>query len=168
MKPAWDQLGKKFSDSPVFTIADVDCTNPAGEKVCGKMGVKGYPTIKYYTKKTGRGGADYQGGRDFNAMKSFTESTFKASCDPFTQKGCNDMEKRFIDKNKDASKDVIGATLKEKLEELKNMKKEKSDVEKEHKEKMKTFKKKETALNKAVDILKKLEKKAKPGKSEEL
>lgn len=155
MKPAWDDLAKK-ADASVVTVADVDCT-AAGQPICQKMGVQGYPTIKYCTEKTGKSCADYQGGRDFASLKKFLDTTFKASCDAKTQKGCNDQEKRFIDKVKDKTYDELLEEKKTKETELKDFKKEKNDAEKEWKETQKKHKRKEMALNKAIGILKQLE-----------
>jgi len=146
-------------------IFDVDCTT-GGEPLCGKHGVKGYPTIKYF--KAGKpNGIDYQGGRDFASLKTFTENTFKASCDPMTGKGCNEQEKRYIEKTKDKSVEELETERKEKEADLKALKKEKSDAEKEFKDKEKKWKSKETALNKAIGLLKTFEKNAaKKAKSE--
>merc|ERR1719193_667202 len=92
MKPDWDKLAEKFKDSDVVTVADVDCT-AAGEKVCEKVGVEGYPTIKYWVEGNPKG-KDYNGGRSYNALESFTTKTFQKPYD----------QKKFIDgmKGKDA------------------------------------------------------------------
>jgi len=153
MKPDWDKLSSQYKNSDVVGIYDVDCT-AAGEPLCQQNGVKGYPTIKYFLPG-GKSSKDYQGGRDFNGLKSFVESTFKALCDPITTKGCNEQEKRFIEKIKDKSLEDLMKEKTEKDEELKASKKEKSDAEKEMKEKEKGWKKKQTALTKAITILKK-------------
>ena len=50
MKPAWDQLGDEFASSKTVLIGDVDCT--VHKDLCGKYGVRGYPTIKYFTSST--------------------------------------------------------------------------------------------------------------------
>ena len=47
MKPAWDKLGSKYKDHASVMIVDVDCTAD-GAQTCQKMGVQGYPTIKYF------------------------------------------------------------------------------------------------------------------------
>ena len=47
MKPAWDQLSDKYTDHKSIVVADVDCT--IHKDLCSKYGVKGYPTIKYFT-----------------------------------------------------------------------------------------------------------------------
>lgn len=73
MKPAWDQLGAEYKDSTSVLIADVDCT--IEKDLCSKHGVRGYPTIKYYTSETGKDGASYSGGRDADALKKFVKDT---------------------------------------------------------------------------------------------
>lgn len=153
MKPDWDKLANAFKNSDVVGIYDVDCT-AAGQPLCQQNGVQGYPTIKYWLPGS-KSSKDYQGGRDYNGLKSFVDNTFKALCDPFTQKGCNEQEKRYIDKTKDKSKADLEAEYTEKDEELKKLKKERSDAQKEMTEKEKAWKKKETALKKATVILKK-------------
>jgi len=130
-------LASKFKDSPVVGIYDVDCTTQ-GEPLCGKWGVKGYPTIKYFMagKKSAK---DYQGGRDFNSLKSFVESTFKALCDGLTGKGCNEQELRYIEKTKEKSAEELAEELKAKEADLKALKDEKKAAEKEFKEKEKKW-----------------------------
>jgi len=158
-------LANKFKDSPVVGIYDVDCTTQ-GEPLCGKWGVKGYPTIKYF--KAGKKNAiDYNGGRDFNSLKGFVESTFKALCDATTGKGCNPQELTFIEKTKDKSAEEIATELETKQADLKALKEEKKAAEKEMKEKEKKWKSKEVALNKAVDLLKQFQKAAGKPKKEE-
>jgi len=78
MKPAWDQLGDAFADSKTVLIGDVDCT--VHQDLCGKYSVQGYPTIKYFTSATGDEGEDYQGGRDFDALKTFADENLGPSC----------------------------------------------------------------------------------------
>lgn len=156
MKPAWDQLANSHKNSDIVSILDVDCT-AAGQSLCQQVGVSGYPSIKYYLPGS-KVAKDYQGGRDFNALKSFTESTFKAMCDPFTSKGCNDQEKRFIEKNRDKTPEDLTKEVAAKNEELAALKKERTEAEKEHNGKIKAWKSKETALKKAITILTKFSK----------
>lgn len=103
---------------------------------------------------------DYQGGRDFNSLKTFAENTFKAACDGLTGKGCNEQEKRFIEKTKEKSVEELATEKKEKEAELKALKKERDDAEKELKEKNKKWKSKEVALTKAITLIKQFEKAA--------
>jgi hypothetical protein len=46
MAPAWEQLGTEFSSSSSVLIGNVDCT--VESSLCGKYGVDGYPTVKYF------------------------------------------------------------------------------------------------------------------------
>lgn len=111
MKPDYDKLGKLYADSESVQIVDVDCTAD-GQQTCSKVGVKGYPTIKYFTSKTSKSGADYQGGRDFNGLKSFVEKTLNVMpCNPKTLANCAKNEKEFIEKNKDKSPEELTADL---------------------------------------------------------
>jgi len=55
MKADWDKLAAKWNtpDGSVL-IVDADCTGSA-QALCGKEGVKGYPTIKYYLRAARKG-----------------------------------------------------------------------------------------------------------------
>merc|ERR1719499_661221 len=68
MKPDWDKLANKLKDAKKVQAVDVDCTQQQG--LCGKHGVKGYPTIQYFTAGSNSGAA-YQGGRDFKSLYNF-------------------------------------------------------------------------------------------------
>ena len=61
MKPDWDSLGSAYADSKTVVIGDVDCT-ASGKALCDKVGVRGYPTIKFYNPPDEEG-EDYKGGR---------------------------------------------------------------------------------------------------------
>ena len=60
----------KFESNKATAVFDVDCTADAGKEVCGKMGVRGYPTIQYFApgKKEGE---KYQSGRDLDSLEKF-------------------------------------------------------------------------------------------------
>jgi len=73
MKPAWDQLAAAFEGSSTAIIGDVDCTSDKSKDLCSKYGVRGYPTIKYFTESTDPLGDSYDGGRDFDALKAFAD-----------------------------------------------------------------------------------------------
>mmetsp|Transcript_176 Transcript_176/g.565 ORF Transcript_176/g.565 Transcript_176/m.565 type:complete len:161 (-) Transcript_176:357-839(-) len=153
----WNKLGAHYASADNVLIVDVDCTAD-GQQTCQSQGVQGYPTIKYYTDKTGKKGAAYQGGRDFNSLKQFAESTLNKGCNALTGVGCAANEKTFIDKMKAKSAEEFAEEMKTKTTELAALKKEKSAAEAEWKEKEKGFKRKERNLNKALGILKQLEK----------
>lgn len=88
MKPAWEQLGSEFENSKTVLIGNVDCT--IEQDVCSKFGVKGYPTIKYFTGATAADGDSYDGGRTFDAMKQFADENLGPSCDAAHQDLCSE------------------------------------------------------------------------------
>lgn len=98
MKPAWDQLAESFADSTTTVIADVDCTKDDSKDVCSKYGVKGYPTIKYFTDSTDPMGDKYEGGRDFESMKEWADENLGPSCGPKNLDLCSDEQKAEIEK----------------------------------------------------------------------
>ena len=103
MKPDWDKLGQHYADHPSVMIVDVDCTAD-GQGTCNRMGVQGYPTIKYFMSGDKKG-KDYQMGRDFNSLKQFAESKLnKPVCDAATKKGCAKNEIAFIEKHEVGSR----------------------------------------------------------------
>jgi len=154
MKPDWDKLGQKYADSESVMIVDVDCT--VHEQTCAKVGVKGYPTIKYYMAGDKKG-KDYQQGRDYNSLSSFVEATLnKPMCNVKTLKGCQPNEKAYIEKNADLDLSGLKEALQAKEEEGKVVKKERSEAQKEMKEKEKEWKKKEKGHTMAKSILKQL------------
>merc|ERR1719181_2002568 len=95
MKPAWDALGDYYKGSSSVLIGDVDCT--VHDKLCGKWGVQGYPTIKYYADGD-KTGADYQGGRTEDALKEFASETLEIKCQVADQAKCSEKEVAFIAK----------------------------------------------------------------------
>lgn len=92
MKPAWDQLMEEYEDSETVLIGDVDCIGD-GKPLCDKVGVQGFPTIKY-------GDPDnleaYQGGRDFDSLDEFAQ-VLKPPCDVNTLEHCSVEDKVLID-----------------------------------------------------------------------
>lgn len=98
MKPAWDGLMKDFEDSDTVLVADVDCIE-AGKSLCEKVGVKGFPTIKYGSPDDLQ---DYQGSRDHPELLKFAE-TLKPGCVVETLENCSEEEKETIDELKEKS-----------------------------------------------------------------
>lgn len=99
MKPAWDSLGDEFAGSSSVLIADVDCTAD-GKSLCEKIGVEGYPTVKYFVEGDIDEGKSYDQGRDFDTLKGFVEETLLVKCiiaDPVGS-GCNEKEQGYIEK----------------------------------------------------------------------
>lgn len=92
MKPAWDNVMKEFEGSESVLVADVDCIGD-GKPLCDKVGVKGFPTIKYGDPNDLQ---DYSGGRDESELKTFAE-TLKPGCIVNTLENCSDEQKKTIE-----------------------------------------------------------------------
>jgi len=101
MKPAWDQLAESFEGNDNVAIVDVDCTKDDSKDLCTKYGVRGYPTIKYFTDATDPMGDKYEGGRDFDALKEFADENLGPSCSPKNLDLCDDEQKAEIAKYSD-------------------------------------------------------------------
>lgn len=91
MKPAWDSLMEEFEGSESVLVADVDCIGD-GKPLCDKVGVKGFPTIKYGDPNNLQ---DYSGGRDESELKTFAQ-TLKPGCLVETLENCSEEEKETI------------------------------------------------------------------------
>ena len=140
MKPAWDQLGDDYAASASVLIGDSDCT-ASGKELCEKLGVQGYPTIKYFIDGN-MDGEDYQGGRDFDALKKHVVDKLEVKCDVNDPTECTEKEIKFIDKMK-------AATPEERSKQLGRLDKMKGDSMKAE---LKQW------LNQRLSILKSLEK----------
>lgn len=127
MKPDWDKLAEEFKDSPIVHVYDVDCT-AGGKALCNSAGVRGYPTIKYWQADSDEA-EDYKGGRTFDALKTFTDTTFKPGCNIDTLENCNDDQKKIVAELKGKDAGVIGKRLKEVNENLTTKQKELRDHE---------------------------------------
>ena len=109
MKPAWDALGDKYASSSSVVVADVDCT--VEQDLCSEYDVKGYPTIKYFTAETDAKGADYQGGRDEDALVQFVSETLEVKCLLADTAGCSEKETEFMGKWKAKPKEEVKSQL---------------------------------------------------------
>jgi len=100
MKPAWEQLEKEYADSKTVVVGNVDCTADDAKDLCQTYGVKGYPTIKYFTSGTGPDGEDYKGGRTFDDLKKFVAESgnFGPSCGVDHKDLCSDEQLEALNK----------------------------------------------------------------------
>merc|ERR1712137_1410397 len=112
-KPDWDKLMKEYKGKATALVADVDCT-AEGKPLCDANGVQGFPTIKYGDPSALE---DYQGGRDFDSLKSFAEESLKPMCSPTNIDLCDDDKKAEIKKYQDMSADDLASAIKEKEDE---------------------------------------------------
>ncbi|KAL7495072.1 hypothetical protein ACHAWT_005574 [Skeletonema menzelii] len=107
MKPDWDKLMGEFAGSATQLVADVDCTAD-GKALCETVGVRGYPTIKWGDPSDLQ---DYQGGRDFDALKKFADENLKPMCSPKNLDLCDDDKKAQITKYQGMSDDELAAAI---------------------------------------------------------
>mmetsp|Transcript_16339 Transcript_16339/g.36052 ORF Transcript_16339/g.36052 Transcript_16339/m.36052 type:complete len:170 (-) Transcript_16339:194-703(-) len=110
MKPDWDKLMQEFEGSTGALIADVDCT-AGGQSLCEKVGVSGYPTIKWGDPSALE---DYEGGRDLSSLQSFAAENLKPMCSPSNIDLCDDEKKKQIEELMATPDDELETKIKEK------------------------------------------------------
>merc|ERR1719498_1667575 len=118
MKPAWDKLMKNWNKgdrTKTSLIADVDCT-AEGKPLCEQVGVQGFPTIKWGDVANLE---DYQGGRDYDALKAFAKENLKPMCSPANIDLCDDAKKKEIADFQAMSEADLTAKIDEKEAEIK-------------------------------------------------
>lgn len=93
MKPDWDKLIEEFASSTTSLVADVDCTTE-GKDLCEKVGVQGYPTIKYGDPNDLK---DYEGGRSYSDLKKFAEENLGPTCGPDNLDLCGEEDKALLE-----------------------------------------------------------------------
>jgi len=106
-----------FADSSTALVADVDCTT-GGKDLCSKHGVRGYPTIKYGDPNAME---DYQGGRSYDAFKTFATENLGPSCGPAHLELCSDEKKAEIEKFQAMSAADLDALVKGKTDEMEKL-----------------------------------------------
>jgi len=84
---------KEFEASETALIADVDCT-AEGKDLCSKVGVKGYPTLKYGDPNNLE---DYNGGREYDDLVTFAKENLGPTCGPDNMDLCDDDQKAKIE-----------------------------------------------------------------------
>ena len=96
MKPDWDKLAAEFAKKKTKDqlIADVDCT-AGGEPLCEQYNVQGFPTLKWGDANDLQ---DYEGGRDYESLKTFAEENLKPQCSPANLDLCDADKKAEIQK----------------------------------------------------------------------
>lgn len=124
LKPDWDKLMDAFKDSSTQLVADVDCTSDGGKPLCDENGVRGYPTLKWGDPSSLE---DYQGAREFDALKKFAEENLKPVCSPKNIDLCDDDKKAEIKKFQEMKADDLKAAIKEKEEKISKLETEFQD-----------------------------------------
>jgi len=127
-------------------VADVDCTG-AGKPLCEKVGVRGYPTLKWGDPSALE---DYSGGRSFADLKKFAKENLKPICSPSNLDLCDDEKKAEIKKFMDMDDSELEKMIEEKeklLEEAEeNFKAEVDKLQKKYTELQSEKEKKEQEI----------------------
>jgi protein disulfide-isomerase A6 len=124
MKPDWDTLAKEFKSSKDVVIADVDCTG-AGEPLCSRFGVEGFPTIKAFEPPDTEG-ETYEGERDLASLREYAKTLGP---------GCSAVTKDMCDPSELAELEALMAKPKAELDaELEELKSQLADAKKAHDE----------------------------------
>lgn len=115
MKPDWDKLMVEYKNHDSILIADVDCT-AAGKDLCEKVGVEGFPTIKFGDPNNLE---SYEGGRDFEALQKFAKENLGPRCGPANLELCDADAKKQIDGLLAMSDEKLAESIQEKNDALK-------------------------------------------------
>lgn len=110
LKPDWDKLMDAFADSTTALVADVDCT-AGGKELCDANDVRGYPTLKWGDPSSLE---DYQGSRDYDALKKFADENLKPICSPANIDLCDAAKKAEIQKYQAMSASELDAAIADK------------------------------------------------------
>jgi len=116
----------EYADSKTGLVADVDCTT-SGKSLCEKVGVRGYPTIKYGDPNNLE---DYEGGRTLEALQDFAKENLKPKCSPINLDLCDDATKSQIEGFMAMDEAALRAAVKTKHDEQEEIEGDfKTDVE---------------------------------------
>lgn len=130
-------MANDYKSSRTVLIADVDCT-AGGESLCGKHGVRGYPTIKVFKKDGSPQGEDFNGPREYSGLKRYVEANLAGpECSLEDKEGCTDEERAILEESEAMSVadrrekvNEISASLKDKQKKAKELEKEAKAMQK--------------------------------------
>jgi hypothetical protein len=112
----------------------VDCT-AAGESLCRKHGVQGYPTIKVFKKDGSPQGEAYNGPREYGGLKKFVEANLAGpECSLEDKDGCSKEELAILEESEQMSVADRREKISKMEKEVQEKKKEAKKLEKEAKE----------------------------------
>lgn len=108
-----------FESSSTALVADVDCT-AEGKSLCQKVGVKGYPSIKYGDPNDLQ---EYNGGRTFEELQDFALENLGPSCGPEHLDLCDEEKKALLTKYMAMPRDELEGMVKEKTSAIATLEK---------------------------------------------
>ena len=145
MKPDWDKLADELASSSNVIVADVDCTG-AGEPLCNRFGVEGFPTIKSFSPPDTEG-EDYEGDRDYGAMREHAVRLGPA-CSAVSKENCGEEQLAELEA-------VMAKPAADLTEELNTLNEKLQTAEATHEELLKSLQAQFEASQEALDKLKK-------------
>merc|ERR1712113_1033884 len=157
-----DKLMDLYKGDSNSLIADVDCT-AGGKDLCEEVGVQGFPTIKHGDPNNLE---DYEGGRDFESLKTFAKENLGPKCGPANLDLCDAAQKEKINEFMAMPIEDLESKIKEKEDEmaqantdfeefLKGLQNQYEEKNKETEEKKKEIKDSGLGMLKAVQAQKK-------------
>merc|ERR1712080_142143 len=109
-------------------IGDVDCTSDKGKPLCERVGVQGYPTLKWGDPNNLEA---YEGGRELKDLKEFAKKNLKPQCSPANIDLCDEEKKKKIGELQALSAEDLDAQIAEKEKKMEEAEETfKSEVEK--------------------------------------
>nr|BAN42363.1 protein disulfide isomerase, putative [Entamoeba invadens] len=72
LAPEYVKLADKYKSNDNIVIAELDCDNKDHKDLCGKFGISGFPTLKFFAKGT-TDAIDYNGDRSFDDLVKFID-----------------------------------------------------------------------------------------------
>jgi len=107
---------REFEESETALVADVDCTAD-GKELCTKVGVKGYPTLKYGDPNNLE---DYKGGRSYDDLLTFAKENLGPTCGPENIDLCDADQKAKIEEIQAKGLATLEAEIKALDDSIKN------------------------------------------------
>jgi len=133
--PDMEKLGNDYKNSRSVLVAHVDCAG-AGQGLCGKYGVSGYPSIKAFQFKAGKKNpTDYNGARDYNGIKKYIDANLAGpECSLEDKDGCEPAERKILEESEAMSVGDRRTKIQGMDEEVKKKKADMKQLEKDVKE----------------------------------
>jgi len=120
-------------------VAEVDCT-AAGQSLCGKFSIQGYPTLKVFKKDGNKQGEDYQQGRDYSSLKRYVESNLAGpECSLEDKEGCEPDELKILEESEKMDKGERREKIAKMETDIKDISKQRKELDKKEKEMKKTL-----------------------------
>lgn len=116
LAPIWMKLGAEYEKSGSVVIGSVDCTVETA--LCTAHGIRGYPTIKFFTPGSSDG-VQYEGAREDQAFRDYIKANSGPQCAPSSPELCTAEQVAVFTKHAAVSVADLEKMVTEKQAELK-------------------------------------------------